>query len=1412
MKHTNFFTTIKRVIGVSMLSLFAVGVNAQVTVNATAGTPSGLYTDLTSAFAAINAGTHQGDIAIGIAASYTEPGTAVLNSSGAGSALYTSVYIAPSADAVVVSGATATGRGLIELNGADNVVIDGDNPLTGGINKNLTLQNTAISTTTYTSVVRIALSTLVTSANNVVVKNCNILGSATGRNISTATSTTGSEHTTFGILVGAGASTVATTTAPSAIASVSTVIATGATANNFVAQNNSIDAVARGIAVNSGAANVINVLTVMNNTIGNATFNNPTTVYSRGITVNGFTTAVISGNTVQNMDFWPGTACMGIAIGELNTTGLAALVEKNNVFNITNRATGTFGAYGINLAGGSNHSVRNNMVTNINHNMTGGAAFSTTFGVMGIRIASGLNHQIYHNSVNLNGTKLGTAATSLLSASLAITSTALTGIDVRDNLLSNTLTGGTTSIANVDLFLPSGATSAMNLTLNNNTYYCGTNAASDGILQVGATYSAANLYLPGNFVASATTPATNSRAYTSTLSAAGTNDNLGYASTNAAPFISMSDLHLSLVSSELINVEQKGVAGLTGMTTDIDGQTRPDGSTLLPDIGADEVTAPNVCSGTPTAGTISGTSPICQGLSSTLSLSGQSVSSGITLQWASSTTPGGPYTTLLGTGGTQSTGSLSATTYYVVNVTCTNSGITSTTPEFTVTVNPLPTITVTPSNTTYCNPGTGVTMTASGAVGYTWSPSGSLSSSTGATVTATPSSTTTYTVTGVDANGCINTATQSIVSAPAVTAVTATATPASTCDSTSVLTATATIAPQAYCQPTYANGTGFGDYISVVQLNTLDNTTAGAATPYYTLFPATGTTTTTLTAGNTYTVTLVAGTYTSNDVAAWIDFNQNGVLNDASEKLGETDNLGATPASTSFTFTVPLTALNGTTRFRVRDVDHGTANDMDPCAAQSSYGETEDYDITIVGGVDPYTVTWTPSTFLSSTTGSPVNVTGLTATTTYTATATAISGCSNSSNATVTLLPTSTSTTTQVSCGSFTWTDGNTYSTSGIYTQTLTNSVGCDSIATLDLTVNMPSSSNQSATACSSYTWSVDGTTYTASGTYSYTYVGGNSVGCDSTVVLDLIINQPTTATDVQTACDSYTWIDGNTYTASNNTATFTLTNAAGCDSIVTLDLTINNSTTGSETATACDSYTWATDGNTYTASGSYTATLVNAAGCDSIVTLNLTINSSTSGSETATACDTYTWATDGNTYTTSGTYTTTLVNAAGCDSIVTLNLTINTTPTATATDNGDATLTAGGTGTYQWIDCSTGSAIAGATAQTFAPTINGSYAVVVSNGTCSDTSACVVIDYIGIKESTLMSVSVFPNPTNNNVTVIFSATNASIEVLDAQGKLLQTVNAKSGDQISLANYQTGVYFIKVSSTNGSKLERVVKN
>jgi len=99
---------------------------------------------------------------------------------------------------------------------------------------------------------------------------------------------------------------------------------------------------------------------------------------------------------------------------------------------------------------------------------------------------------------------------------------------------------------------------------------------------------------------------------------------------------------------------------------------------------------------------------------------------------------------------------------------------------------------------------------------------------------------------------------------------------------------------------------------------------------------------------------------------------------------------------------------------------------------------------------------------------------------------------------------------------------------------------------------------------------------------------------------------------DEVSACGNYIWIDGNIYSENNNTATFNIVGGAanGCDSLVTLNLTILQSATGIDEVSVCETYIWI-DGNTYTESNN-TATfnIVGSAenGCDSLVTLNLTI------------------------------------------------------------------------------------------------------------------------------------------------------------------------------------------------------------
>lgn len=473
-------------------------------------------------------------------------------------------------------------------------------------------------------------------------------------------------------------------------------------------------------------------------------------------------------------------------------------------------------------------------------------------------------------------------------------------------------------------------------------------------------------------------------------------------------------------------------------------------------------------------------------------------------------------------------------------------------------------------------------------------------------------------------------------------------------------------------------------------------------------------------------------------------------------------------------------------------------------------------------------------------------------------------GCDSVITIDLTVNYSSASTTTMTVCDSYMWTDGNTYTTSGTYTQTLTNAVGCDSIATLDLTINNSTTGTDAITTCDSYTW-IDGITYTSSNNTA-THVLTNAAGCDSTVTLDLTINYSNTGTDMITACDSYTWIDGVTYTSSNSTATYVMTNIEGCDSTVTLDLTINYSSTGMDVITACDSYTW-TDGNTYTSSGTYTQTLTNAVGCDSIVTLDLTINNSNTGTyvistcssytwidgntytssnntatyvltnvagcdsvvtldltinyptsftDVITACDSYTWI-DGNTYTASNnSATTTLTSVAGCDSVVTLDLTINTVNTSTTTNL--ETITADESGaTYQWIDCDNGNtAITGETNQSFTATTNGNYAVIVDNGLCTDTSACVSIQSTGIDAVITQQneILIYPNPNNGSFNISFgNIVSGVIEILTLDGKQVHYQVFKQTDHLNLvvSHLETGVYILVAETSGGSKsINRVI--
>jgi len=221
----------------------------------------------------------------------------------------------------------------------------------------------------------------------------------------------------------------------------------------------------------------------------------------------------------------------------------------------------------------------------------------------------------------------------------------------------------------------------------------------------------------------------------------------------------------------------------------------------------------------------------------------------------------------------------------------------------------------------------------------------------------------------------------------------------------------------------------------------------------------------------------------------------------------------------------------------------------------------------------------------------------------------------------------------------------------GTHTIAVTAATGCSGTSVITLAALDPIVTFDNVTACNSYTFL--GSTYTVSTSVSNTYTA--SSGCDSVHTLHLTINYSNASTSSAYVCDSYVW-NGTTYTTSGAYTTI-FTNAAGCDSVHTLNLSINYSNASTSSAYVCDSYVW--NGTTYTTSGAYTTIFTNAAGCDSTHILTLVINQPTSSGQTITAYNTYTWPANNLTYTIGGVYTHVLNNANGCDSNLTLNLTI---------------------------------------------------------------------------------------------------------------------------------------------------------
>ena len=414
----------------------------------------------------------------------------------------------------------------------------------------------------------------------------------------------------------------------------------------------------------------------------------------------------------------------------------------------------------------------------------------------------------------------------------------------------------------------------------------------------------------------------------------------------------------------------------------------------------------NVLSGTaPTTAALSSVAAVCSGGTANLSLDYAGITTGLTYQWQVSTNGGASYTNIAAATNATATVSQIVTSSYkcIVTSSCNvlpveSSAVTVTTPVA---------IALSAAPASVCSGGTSslVTLTAGSGIydTYVWSPATGVTGDEVAGWTFNPAATTAYTLTATQTSGLLCSSTASVtitIESPNVSATTSAAYLCSGAGTSATLTAQSLIGgpatmPGVYCTADSSGGGGSNPIASVV-FGTINNSAAQVA-PFSILYPASGATTTNVTPGQTYPLTVTSGT--ASIASVWIDFNRNGVY-DASEWT----QLWTSATSGTVNILIPLTATPGRTGMRIRTRGAGNTNtNTDACTAFFS-GTSEDYPITIQSdNTANYTYSWsaggpsigTGTTFVASPT----------ATTTYTVTATSAALCVATSTVTVDVSP-----------------------------------------------------------------------------------------------------------------------------------------------------------------------------------------------------------------------------------------------------------------------------------------------------------------------------------------------------------------------------------------------------------------------
>ncbi len=270
-----------------------------------------------------------------------------------------------------------------------------------------------------------------------------------------------------------------------------------------------------------------------------------------------------------------------------------------------------------------------------------------------------------------------------------------------------------------------------------------------------------------------------------------------------------------------------------------------------------------------------------------------------------------------------------------------------------------------------------------------------------------------------------------------------------------------------------------------------------------------------------------------------------------------------------------------------------------------------------------------------------------------------------------------------------------------------------------------------------------------------------------------------------------------------------------GCDSLITLQLDVFPVPVTPLTASICDGDSYVFGTQTLTVSGVYNDTLTTAStGCDSIVQLTLSVNTTPVTSLAASICDGDSYVFGTQTLTVSGVYNDTLTTAStGCDSIVQLTLTVNV-PAVPVISQTNSVLSTGNYSTYQWYY--NGNAVSGETDQSYTINQNGAYYVVVTDANgCSDSSAVYNVINIGLTENAVFEgLSIYPNPVSDVVNIVFPHP-GTFRLTDIRGGEIQSgeLSASGSTALEMSGMAGGVYLLTITTSNNqTSVREIVKD